>query len=86
MRVCVCVCVWEYVCLPSVPSHSVLVLGAGKVLEYASPTELLANSSSVFYSMAKDAGLVPSKDGLVSSEDASKGAALTSSKDADLVA
>ncbi|KAL5473787.1 hypothetical protein EMCRGX_G028343 [Ephydatia muelleri] len=36
----------------------VLVLGAGQVLEYASPTELLANSSSVFYSMAKDAGLV----------------------------
>eukprot|EP00731_Ephydatia_muelleri_P028698 Em0020g342a len=36
----------------------VLVLGAGQVLEYASPTELLANSNSVFYSMAKDAGLV----------------------------
>eukprot|EP00731_Ephydatia_muelleri_P028695 Em0020g339a len=38
----------------------VMVLGAGQVLEYASPTELLANSSSVFYSMAKDAGLVSS--------------------------
>ena len=53
--VCVLLCLHQY-------PGSVLVLGAGQVLEYASPTELLANSSSVFYSMAKDAGLVSSKD------------------------
>ena len=66
-------CVWcVWLCLQLHP-HSVLVLGAGKVLEYASPTELLANSSSVFYSMAKDAGLVSSKGAeLISSEDAAK--------------
>ena len=58
------------------------MLGAGQVLEYASPTELLANSSSVFYSMAKDAGLVSSNDAeLISSEDAPTNEGVASSKD-----
>ena len=35
-----------------------MVLGAGEVLEFDSPSKLLADKSSVFYSMAQDAGLV----------------------------
>ncbi|CAH1793465.1 unnamed protein product [Owenia fusiformis] len=36
----------------------ILVLDAGKTKEYDSPTALLADKSTVFYGMAKDAGLV----------------------------
>lgn len=39
-------------------STRVMVLDAGKIKEMAPPSELLANKSSVFYGMAKDAGLV----------------------------
>jgi ABC-type multidrug transport system fused ATPase/permease subunit len=39
-------------------SDKVIVLDKGKVLEFASPAELLQNKSSAFYSMAKDANLV----------------------------
>lgn len=38
-------------------SDKVLVLDKGEVSEFASPTELLLNKKSAFYSMAKDAGL-----------------------------
>lgn len=38
-------------------SNRVMVLGAGKILEYDSPENLMANQESVFYGMAKDAGL-----------------------------
>ena len=31
---------------------------AGKVIEYDSPTNLIANTDSVFHSLAKEAGLV----------------------------
>ena len=34
-----------------------MVLDAGKISEFSSPQELLANKSSQFYAMAKDAGL-----------------------------
>ena len=37
---------------------SVMVLDAGRIIEYESPTDLLGNKKSTFYSMAKDAGLV----------------------------
>ena len=77
--VCVLLCLHGHI-------HSVMVLGAGRVLEYAPPAELLANSSSVFYSMARDAGLVASKDAsLVLSENASEDPGLVTSKDAGLV-
>jgi ATP-binding cassette subfamily C (CFTR/MRP) protein 1 len=39
-------------------SDKVIVLDKGSVKEFASPSELLANKQSAFYSMAKDAGLV----------------------------
>ena len=35
-----------------------MVLDAGRIVEYAPPSDLLNNKSGVFYSMAKDAGLV----------------------------
>jgi len=36
----------------------VLVLDQGQIKEFAPPSELLANKQSIFYGMAKDAGLV----------------------------
>ncbi|XP_037804292.1 canalicular multispecific organic anion transporter 1-like isoform X2 [Penaeus monodon] len=39
-------------------SDRVLVLDQGKIAEFAPPSELLANHDSVFFGMAKDAGLV----------------------------
>lgn len=39
-------------------SDKVLVLDAGVVAEFESPQLLLSDSHSIFYGMAKDAGLV----------------------------
>lgn len=39
-------------------SDKILVLDAGKVKEFDSPENLLEDATSIFYSMAKDAGLV----------------------------
>lgn len=36
----------------------VMVLSAGSIVEYAPPSELLADTSSVFYGMAKSAGVI----------------------------
>ena len=36
----------------------VLVLDHGRIHEYAPPAELLKDKNSIFYGMAKDAGLV----------------------------
>ena len=33
-------------------------MDAGQVKEYAAPSELLADDTSIFFSMARDAGLV----------------------------
>ena len=38
--------------------YSIMVLDAGRIVEYAPPSDLLNNKSGVFYSLAKDAGLV----------------------------
>jgi ATP-binding cassette subfamily C (CFTR/MRP) protein 1 len=38
-------------------SNRVMVLDQGQIVEMASPQELLANKNSIFYSMAKNAGI-----------------------------
>ena len=38
--------------------YRILVLNNGEVQEFDSPQTLLQNTSSAFYAMAKDAGLV----------------------------
>lgn len=40
-------------------SDRVIVLDKGKISEFASPSDLLKNERSIFYSMAKDADIVP---------------------------
>ena len=40
-------------------SDRVIVLDQGKIAEYDSPQVLLSNKDSIFFSMAKSAGLVP---------------------------
>lgn len=39
-------------------SSKVMVLDKGQLVEYAPPDQLLADHNSVFYGMAKDAGVV----------------------------
>ena len=38
------------------------MLDTGRVCEFDSPTKLLSDTNSWFYAMAKDAGLVTSRD------------------------
>jgi len=40
-------------------SSKVMVLDAGRIVEFDSPSDLLKNNKSVFYGMAKEAGLLP---------------------------
>jgi ABC-type multidrug transport system fused ATPase/permease subunit len=37
--------------------YRIMVLDAGNIAEFDAPHELLKNKASLFYSMAKDAGL-----------------------------
>lgn len=39
-------------------SDKILVLDQGSVAEFETPSDLLNNKNSIFYGMAKDAGLV----------------------------
>lgn len=41
-----------------IDNDRIMVLDSGKLVEFDSPNNLLSNSSSLFYSMAKEAGLV----------------------------
>lgn len=43
-------------------SDRVIVLDQGKIAEYDSPQVLLSNKDSIFYGMAKNAGLVNSSN------------------------
>jgi len=43
-------------------SDKILVMSAGRALEYESPETLISNPESAYYSMAKDAGLVEKKN------------------------
>ena len=38
-------------------SNRVMVLDAGRIAEFESPDNLMANHASIFYGMAKNAGL-----------------------------
>ena len=37
---------------------SIMVLDKGSVAEFKNPDELIADNSSIFHSMAKDAGII----------------------------
>ena len=43
-------------------SSKVMVLDAGKVVEFASPEKLLEDPKTIFYGMVKEAGLIPKPD------------------------
>lgn len=45
--------------LQVIDSDMILVMDAGRVAEYAPPTELLANRSSIFYSLARGSKSTP---------------------------
>jgi len=42
--------------------YRLVVLDTGRVCEFDSPTKLLDDTDSRFYAMAKDAGIVTSRD------------------------
>lgn len=46
------------ICIIYLSSFRVMVLDAGIIKEFDSPNSLLKNTDSIFYGMAKDAGLV----------------------------
>ena len=61
----------------------VMVLDNGSIAEYAPPDELLANKSSIFYSMCRDAGIqVNAGAGAAAGEAGAQGAHSSSSNDA----
>ncbi len=43
--------------MPNLVSFRIMVLDAGQIAEFDNPQALLADKSSIFYGMAKDAGL-----------------------------
>ena len=51
-------CVYLFNVHLSILCFSIMVLDAGRIKEFDPPNELLSNKNSVFFSMAKDAGLV----------------------------
>ena len=51
----IAVCVWRV-------SVRILVLENGRLKEFDSPSALLSDQTSIFYAMAKDAGLVNGSD------------------------
>ena len=53
-----CLCLVFTPPLPPLHPGRIMVMDAGRVIEFAGPNELLSNKKSSFYSMAKDAGLV----------------------------
>lgn len=51
-------CTYYIMLMHSYISHSVLVLDNGEIKEFDTPATLLNDHNTIFYGMAKDAGLV----------------------------
>ena len=61
--VCICICVRAHACIcENVPKHifRIMVLDNGVLKEMGTPRQLMDDPTTIFYKMAKNAGLIRS--------------------------